>query len=103
MTGSLSVSWSCWYWKVGPDLSRSYAVSNVSLLPPLSPPLLPLLKHDVATVTVPKPPLQVIIVNIIIIILSDLEAAGETEALTLARVYEGSLEEATPGPVTQAA
>ena len=67
-------------------------------------PLLPLLKHDVATVAVPKPALQVTLVNIIIIILSDLEAAGETEALTLARVYEGSLEEASlgQGPVTQA-
>merc|ERR1712130_969637 len=42
----------------------------------------PLLKHDVATVAVPKPALK---------------SAGETEALTLARVYEGSLEEASLG------
>ena len=34
---------------------------NVSSLP--SPPLLPLLEHDVSTVTVAKPPLQVIRVN----------------------------------------
>ena len=37
-------------------------------------------------------------------ILSDLETAGETKALTLSRVYEGSLEESSlgQGPVRQA-